>query len=259
MKNIRKELEKLNLIEDLENHGYNQDTIVNILESEDSKNIIGSFDTVEELMENLHGEDDDFDFNWKGLKPTPKCDEEFASNIFNLIQDLIIKDDIITEKFISKNCLNAHYAKHCLAGNPNKKFTETSIYYDFNDPNRYRIYGEGVKDKIKNCNHEIPSLYDTKLVNKYFRKLFEGNYQILFNTSCGFKNNSGNVIIGLNAFSSNVTKNYSGGNTIDIMIANASFKIISVYPVDAYYLESKFNNIIKKYNSTSGVKLKINN
>ena len=54
MENIQEELEKLNLIEDLENHGYNQETITTILESEDPKYIIGPFDTVEELMKELH-------------------------------------------------------------------------------------------------------------------------------------------------------------------------------------------------------------
>lgn len=52
--NIQEELEKLNLIEDLEKHGYNQDTIETIIESGKEENLIGPFSTVEDLMKDLH-------------------------------------------------------------------------------------------------------------------------------------------------------------------------------------------------------------
>lgn len=54
------------------------------------------------------------------------------------------------------------------------------------------------------------------------------------------------------SYSSNVTKNYKGGNTIDICIKNASDMTISLYPIDAMDAQKRFNNTLANYSQYRG-------
>ena len=88
--------------------------------------------------------------------------------------------------------------------------------------------------------------------------MFEGNCSILFGNSCGLYNQSGQTRLGLYAFSSDVTRNYLGGNTVDICIMSGTGRTITLYSVDSYLLENKFNNIVKKYSSNKKFNVLIN-
>ena len=80
------------------------------------------------------------------------------------------------------------------------------------------------------------------MVLSYLKKLFQGGIVLKFCNSCGLENDDGPINMSLIAFSSNVTKNYNGGNTIDICIKSTRDKTITLYPVDAHLLQNKFNN-----------------
>lgn len=51
---VQEQLDDLNLVEELETHGYNQDTIETIIEAEKQENLVGPFSTVADLMKDLH-------------------------------------------------------------------------------------------------------------------------------------------------------------------------------------------------------------
>lgn len=211
----------------------------------------------ENIWRLLEEVDDDYDdFNDPDQRPFTEKEKKVAKEIFSLIQSLICEDDIITEEFESKNCLNRHYHKHCLNGYEDRVSTRQNVFYDFKNRDKYRVYGDKIGDLIKQTSNIIPTVNDLKLTYKHIRRLFEGNYPIRFSTSCGFTNKLGPICIGLYSFSSNVTTNYKGQNTIDLLIMSPQLKIISIYPVDANYFENKFNNILKKNNIN--IQLKIN-
>ena len=152
---------------------------------------------------------------------------------------------------MSHSSLEYHFNKRCIGKNNNKS-KYTSVLYDFKDKNQYKQYEIALNNNMRNSDLIVSSLFDTDLVLKYFRKLFEGNVTICFDKNCGFKNAFGPVAIYIHSFATNVTKNYLQ-NTIDICIklGNKFNKSITLYPVDAYYLETKFNNIVEKYNSNT--------
>ena len=215
-----------------------------------------------ELME----EDDDLDIDdeedfenpdWEEFTPE---EEALANDLFDMIQSFINEEEKeeLDEKFTSKSQLNNHFNRHCLAKIPNRKSKRTKVFYDFNDVNKYKIYEDKINVLMQETVTRVPTLNDVRLVCKYMRRLFEGNFNILFTTSCGFYNSNGYIMVGLHSFSSDVTKNYPSQNTIDIILLTApTLKTITIYPVDANYFETKFNNIIKNH-SNSTIQLKIN-
>ena len=103
----------------------------------------------------------------------------------------------------------------------------------------------------------VTSLLNSDEVNKFFRKLFEGGQYMYFGTFCNLYNDHGSVGLLLHSFASDYTRNYKLGNTIDVLVMGSGSKTITLYPVDAHYLETKLNNIIKKY-SDADVKFKFN-
>ena len=50
---IKEELDKLNLIDLLEDYGYKQETIDTILDSDKPENLVGPFNSVKDLMKDL--------------------------------------------------------------------------------------------------------------------------------------------------------------------------------------------------------------
>ena len=77
------------------------------------------------------------------------------------------------------------------------------------------------------------------------RKLFEGNCTVTFTKSCGLKDEKGHISLSFSSYSSNVTSNYSGGNTVDICVKGKGNNTVSLYAVDAHDVQSRLNNIIK--------------
>lgn len=210
-------------------------------------------------LNDLNEEFDDFDDpDYQGISSEEKV---FAQEIFNLLQTEIDESEkLLLEKFTSEKSLNNHFHIHCLGKVKEKTSTKTRIYYDFKDVSQYREYEKELNSSLQSAGPNVEivgSLLDVETVIKTFRKLFEGNQYILFSRLCGLHNSSGEVALGLHSFASSKTNNYKLGNTIDLMILAPGNRTITLYPVDAYYLETKFNNIIKDH-SDLDIQFKIN-
>ena len=185
-------------------------------------------------------EDPDYNFN-------EEIGKDFEKELSIILNDFIRESDNLGENFTSNGNSNIHYKKHCLGKDRNKVSTRTNVYYDFNDRSKYCEYEKEVSHRINESRNEVASLQDYSLIMKYIRKLFEGDFVINFCNSCGLKNSEGVINMSLLSFSSDVTTNYSKANTIDICIRTGTRRTITLYPVDANYLQNKFNNIIKKF------------
>ena len=193
-------------------------------------------------------------------QPITAEEEDFARELFNIIQELIDMEstaDDIEEDFTSSRSCEWHYKKHCLDGNK-KKSSKTNIYYDFTDMNLFNIYEQKVSKIVLESPNVVYDLYDIEYIGKLYRKLFEGNQSIRFETTCGFENQGMKCRIGLHSFSSHVTQNYGKGNTIDLIAISPRSKTITMYPVDATYLQRKLNNLIKSYTGHSDIEYSFN-
>ena len=197
-------------------------------------------------------QDEDFDFNWDDIKD---YNLEFAKEIYDIIDSFIDKDNI-TENFKSKSSLKYHFNKHCV-GDKIKKSTKTNVLYDFTNIDDYKEYE---KNYLNNKNNSdiliLTSLGSPEHVADIFRKFFEGNKYLILDTLCGFQNNNKSVSIILHSFANKATTNYNQ-NTIDFNVT-ADDITKTLYPVDSYYLETKLNNVIQKYNINK-LSIKINN
>lgn len=187
-------------------------------------------------------------------------EEEFAfgDNVFSFLQDLI-EDEKIKEDFNNQNQLVIHFKKHCLRNITGRKSVRTNVYYDFTDVQEYSMHEETISAKTISARNNvvmfINDLYDVEKVIKAFRKLFEGNQTLVFGLACGFHNENSSVRLCLHSFATEYTRNY-GQNTIDFLIQTPDDKTISLYAIDANYVETKINNEISKI--PSSVLLKIN-
>ena len=197
-------------------------------------------------------QDEDFDFNWDDIND---YNLEFAKEIYDIIDGFIDKDNI-TENFKSKSSLKYHFNKHCV-GDKIKKSTKTNVLYDFTNIDDYKEYE---KNYLNNKNNSdiliLTSLGSPEHVADIFRKFFEGNKYLILDTLCGFQNNNKSVSIILHSFANKATTNYNQ-NTIDFNVT-ADDITKTLYPVDSYYLETKLNNVIQKYNINK-LSIKINN
>lgn len=199
------------------------------------------------------------DFDVKEYDPNYKEGEtdKFADAVLDLLVSLVDKDDLtLTEKFTSNKSLFTHFDYHCV-GAINKKSTRTNVRYDFTKVQQYHKYERELNKEFRQPNVTIiDTLYDEKAVIKAFRKLFEGGKYLLFSSLCGFRNQLGKVYIGLNSFANNVTTNYGKANTINVIVLTQTLETITMYPVDASYLETKFNHIIKLYRQDKELDIK---
>lgn len=176
---------------------------------------------------------------------------EIGNKLTDILQGLI-NGEVLSEEWVSEPCLHQHFIDHCICNHPNEKSTLHNIFYDFENKDKYRTYTNGILDKVSATEYIVSSLFDTELCYKYFRKLFEGGVSILFLLSCNLRNDKGPVQIGLHSFTGDATKSYMGGNAIDLLIISAKGKLISQYPIDAHYLETKINNIFGNDYSGNG-------
>lgn len=209
---------------------------------------------ISEALEQLDTDNlDDFDY-YDEPDELDSISEEFAIDIQNLIKEFIEND--LTEAFVSPKAANKHFNKHCI-GNGNKKSCRQTVYYDFTKINDYINYENNISNKCTNADIIINSLYCTQKILNAFRELFRGNYTIRFSGSCGFSNNFGSINIAIHSYCTDYTTNYVN-NTVDICILSRKMNTISLYPVDANYLESKFNNIVKKYSNNQNVSFHYN-
>ena len=199
----------------------------------------------EEALKELNELDDD-DFVDPDVVPISEEEEAFATDVYNMLSEFIPTE--LDEKFTSEGSAEKHFYKHCLAESTDKKSTKTTIYYDFSTLRQYKSREQLLHRKCKAENVlYIDSLYEIEYVLRCFRKLFEGNKTLVISQMCGLKSSEGLIALAFNAFSTDVTENYKAGNTLDLIIKSKDNKTITFYPIDAYHVESKFNNIIAKY------------
>ena len=191
------------------------------------------------------------EINFKDNNYLGDVSDAFAEDLSELINELI--RDELTEQFVSRKDLSVHFKRHCIGKSKNKKSTRQKVFYDFTNINDFSNYENIINKKCINSDICIGSLTNTVVILKAFRKLFEGNYTIEFSTRCGFENNNGPVDICINSFATDVTENYMDGNTVNIVILSKSMNTISMYAVDANYLENKFNSIVAKYSKNKQI------
>ena len=203
------------------------------------------------FIENIH---EYIEMNRKDPSYLGKISDDLAEDLYNLIDDLISSEDEFFEQFISQKAELTHYMKHCLAGQTNRRSKKSNVFYDFNNQNDYSSYENQINTKCKHPDAMIGSLYASVDIVESIRKLFGGNYTIEFTPTCGFYNSNGPVIVCLNSFATDATKNYQVGNTINICILSKTFKTLSMYAVDATYLEHQFNRIIKNYTNNKQIR-----
>ena len=193
----------------------------------------------------------------------------FAKELGDFLIELASIDDDITEEFLTNKKANKHFYKHCIDHSNDKISKRSNVYYDFKDVSQYKQYEKSISNKLKSyyggdiSRHDkkniilIDNLLDTDNINKALRRLFEGDKYIIFSVMCNLRNSAGAISIIVHSFANDVTKNYTLGNTIDIMAA-ALKGTNTLYPVDANYFENKINNILSKYSSKPLKRFKIN-
>lgn len=193
----------------------------------------------------------------------------FAKELGDFLTELASIDDDITEEFLTDKKANKHFYKHCIDHSNDKISKRSNVYYDFKDVSQYKQYEKSISNKLKSYyggdinRHDkkniilIDNLLDTDNINKAFRRLFEGDKYIIFSVMCNLRNSAGPISIIVHSFANDVTKNYTLGNTIDIMAA-ALKGTNTLYPVDANYFENKINSILSKYSSKPLKRFKIN-
>lgn len=170
--------------------------------------------------------------------------ETFAKDLFDLLTDIIKLDKYIIEKFTSDKNEVEHFKKHCV-GKENAKSSKGKILYDFTDSSQYSEYEKKITSEIQNTDMIIDSLDDYEEIMKCMRKLFEGNCAVTFTKSCGLKDETGHISLSFCSYSSSVTTNYDGGNTIDVCIKGKKNRTVTLYAVDTHKLQNRLNNIIK--------------
>lgn len=219
------------------------------------------------LME-LASVDDDIDEDYEEEHVSEE-DLAFAKELEDFLLELASVDNDISEEFVNDRGAKKHFYKHCIDHSKSKKSTRHNVYYDFKDVSQYKQYEKSISNKLKSyyggdiSRHDkkniilIDNLLDTDNINKAFRRLFEGDKYIIFSVMCNLRNSAGPISIIVHSFANDVTKNYTLGNTIDIMAA-ALKGTNTLYPVDANYFENKINNILSKYSSKPLKRFKIN-
>ena len=184
---------------------------------------------------------------------------EFADAIYSVIQGIIDRETL-NEEFTSTNNAMARFKRHCMR-NRNVRSRRSSVVYDFNNFDDYITHEDNISNAMLDIKGDskmyINDLTDVERTQDAFRKFFEGGQCMVFGLGCGFTNDSGLVRICLHSFATNVTTNYTQ-NTIDFMIQSPSGKTVTLYPVDANYLESKLNHELKRIDSWGDKSLQIN-
>lgn len=179
--------------------------------------------------------------------------DKFAKDIEGFLLYFVDKAELITEDFVSRNCLRQHFSKHCIGCHTDRHSTRNRILYDFTDNSQYSDYEKLITSELRTSKClTIDSFYDYERIMKYLQKLFCGNVIVEFSRLCGLRNN-GVISIALKAFSSDITTNYRGGNTVDICIKNARGDTIALYPVDAHDVQTRINNTIANYTDFTDV------
>lgn len=195
-------------------------------------------------------DDDDWD-DYEEDNPITDEQKAFAKEFLGFFQSLIDREEEsladVGEEFVSERSLDAHFAKHCI-GNSGRKSTKRDILYDFTTKKQYSNYEVKLQKSFREGPVDsLASVFDVDDINRKFRRLFEGDKYILIGAIFGLENSQGPVSLGIHSFSSGVTTNYIGGNTVDICVMNPSLRTITLYALDVQLLKSKLMSIFKRY------------
>lgn len=208
---------------------------------------------------------DDLDFDDKDIETPTEEELAFANEIKAVFQELIDSEErSIEENFRSRSRLVEHFNKHCLGLRTDRQSRGQRVFYDFRYINQYKDREDRLIADVDFLRHSsknlIPSLVEEDEVIKSFRNFFEGSKYLIIPAREGLKRDGKEINLVLHSFSSDVTTNYHAGNTVDLLIMDANIRTITLtmYPVDANYLENKLNNIINKYCTKHIEPLKIN-
>lgn len=205
-------------------------------------------------------EEKDFldDFEEKDPEYFGELNDAFAEDIRNILTSLVDIDENLTEDFVSNKTLQKHFYKHCI-GTSNKTSKSRTVLYDFKDKSQYSDREKYINHLCLNTELVIGALEDIETVVRYFRRLFEGDVTIFFSRNCGIHNSSGHCALGIHSFATDVTQNYLGGNTLDVCILTPRGRTVSLLPVDAHYLQTYINKVIKNYSNNKELEYIFNN
>lgn len=185
---------------------------------------------------------------------------DFADGMFSIFQEIIDEEDRgIKEQFTSEPNAVQHFNRHCLR--PNRSSRRSSVYYDFTKLSDYLSHEDKISRMVIEASHNpkyvINDLTKEKETMKAFRTFFEGGKSLVLGLPCGFTNENGSVRVCLHSWATDYTTNYRL-NTVDFLIQSPDNKTITIYPLDANYLENKINSMIRDIPSLNGFQLKIN-
>lgn len=188
--------------------------------------------------------------------PPTEAERAFAEELKEMIEDLFKEEDL-NESFKNRSRLLDHYNRHCIANDRSKRSRRSTVYYDFRDVGLYMHYEKYIDDLRAQYGMLHNSLLNVSDIIKSFHKLFEGNRTLIFSISCGFISTDHQpVYIKLHSWANEVTTNYNS-NTIDFMMYNERYTK-TLFPLDANYLENKFNNLVTRWNTHYNIPFNIN-
>ena len=219
---------------------------------------LNNLDNEQLFTENL----DDDDIDWDGIVQPTEEQIAFANEIRKVFQELVDSEVTdINEEFASRSKLVQHFNKHCIGERGGAQSSRSNVLYDFRYVNQYKERVDILTSDFDSLRHSqknmIPSLEEESKVANCFRKFFKGNQYLIIPAREGIERGGKVANLAIHSYSTNVTTNYCGGNTIDLLIFDATIttRTLTLYPVDANYLENKLNNIISKF---SAHRLRIN-
>lgn len=184
---------------------------------------------------------EDYAVNDRDYSDVDERSIEFANCLYNLLQELVNEEfSKKNEDFTSLKNMVAHYYKHCTCGKP-KKSTRSNVYYEYDSSIDYMNRESYLHDRFKRVKYIISDLTDTDHITYCFRKLFEGNTFIKFSLACGLYGEYSRISLSVNSWANEATFHYPL-NTVDFIIKNPNDDTITIYPLDANYLENKINN-----------------
>lgn len=188
--------------------------------------------------------------------PPTEAEKAFAEELKEMIEDLFKKEDL-NESFKNRSRLLDHYNRHCIASDRSKRSRRSNVYYDFRDVGLYMHYEQYIRDLSSSHDMSQHSLLKVEDIIKAFSKLFEGNKSLLFFPECGFiSTNNQPIYVKFHSWANEVTTNYNS-NTIDFMMYDGRYTK-TLFPLDANYLENKFNNLVTRWNTQYNVPFNIN-
>lgn len=167
--------------------------------------------------------------------------------LFNFFQALADVDDELVENFTSEKNAEAHFTKHCM-GTARRKSSRSSVFYDFSALDEYLAHESAISSAAEETKYQIADFIPLDYFYKVMREFFAGGKTVVLLSTCDLTNKHGRVEIVLHSWASDVTKNYRQ-NTVDFLVRTLDHDTITLYPLDANYLQTKLNSII----SSSGI------